>query len=210
MAFLSGVVNRLLGRKQPLPRDLTFKDERSFVAQKHSCPSCHAHLEAAELEDNLYVCPKCSHHHRIKARVRLDALLDADARYEIGSEVLPTDMLKFKDSKRYRDRLMQAQKATGEKDALVVARGRLKGREIVVAAFEFKFLGGSMGSVVGERFRRAVRIAVQDRIPLVCFSASGGARMQEALFSLMQMAKTSAALARMNGSTRGPALVRTP
>jgi acetyl-CoA carboxylase carboxyl transferase subunit beta len=162
------------------------------------CPGCDSVLYRAEVERNIYVCPKCSHHMRISARQRLEFFLDHDTVEEVAAGLEPQDPLKFKDSKRYRDRLMQAQKATGEKDALVVARGRLKGREIVVAAFEFKFLGGSMGSVVGERFRRAVRIAVQDRIPLVCFSASGGARMQEALFSLMQMAKTSAALARMN------------
>jgi acetyl-CoA carboxylase carboxyl transferase subunit beta len=134
---------------------------------------------------------------RIGARQRLELFLDPDTVQEIAAGLEPQDPLRFKDSKRYRDRLLQAQKVTGEKDALVVARGRLKGREIIVCAFEFKFLGGSMGSVVGERFRRAVRLAVQDELPLVCFSASGGARMQEALFSLMQMAKTSAALARM-------------
>jgi acetyl-CoA carboxylase carboxyl transferase subunit beta len=161
------------------------------------CPGCDSVLYRAEVERNVYVCPKCSHHMRIGARQRLELFLDPDTVQEIAAGLEPQDPLKFKDSKRYRDRLLQAQKVTGEKDALVVARGRLKGREIIVCAFEFKFLGGSMGSVVGERFRRGVRLAVQDELPLVCFSASGGARMQEALFSLMQMAKTSAALARM-------------
>jgi len=161
------------------------------------CPGCDSVLYRAEVERNVYVCPKCSHHMRIGARQRLELFLDPDTVQEIAAGLEPQDPLRFKDSKRYRDRLLQAQKVTGEKDALVVARGRLKGREIIVCAFEFKFLGGSMGSVVGERFRRAVRLAVQDELPLVCFSASGGARMQEALFSLMQMAKTSAALARM-------------
>jgi acetyl-CoA carboxylase carboxyl transferase subunit beta len=161
------------------------------------CPGCDSVLYRAEVERNVYVCPKCSHHMRIGARQRLELFLDPGSVQEVAPGLEPQDPLKFKDSKRYRDRLIQAQKATGEQDALVVARGTLKGRPIVVAAFEFKFLGGSMGSVVGERFRRAVRLAVQDEMPLVCFAASGGARMQEALFSLMQMAKTSAALARM-------------
>jgi acetyl-CoA carboxylase carboxyl transferase subunit beta len=167
------------------------------------CPGCDSVLYRAEVERNVYVCPKCSHHMRIGARLRLELFLDPGTIEEVAANLEPQDPLKFRDSKRYRDRLLQAQKTTGEQDALVVARGRLKGREIVVAAFEFKFLGGSMGSVVGERFRRAVRLAIQDNLPLVCFSASGGARMQEALFSLMQMAKTSAALARM-GEERVP------
>ena len=167
------------------------------------CPGCDSVLYRAEVERNVYVCPKCSHHMRIGARQRLELFLDPGGIEEVAPGLDPQDPLKFKDSKRYRDRLIQAQKATGEQDALVVARGTLKGRPIVVAAFEFRFLGGSMGSVVGERFRRAVRLAVQDEMPLVCFSASGGARMQEALFSLMQMAKTSAALARL-GEQRVP------
>jgi len=161
------------------------------------CPGCDSVLYRAEVERNVYVCPKCSHHMRIGARQRLELFLDPGTVQEIAGGLEPQDPLKFKDTKRYRDRLVQAQRTTGEKDAMVVARGRLKGREIIVCAFEFKFLGGSMGSVVGERFRRGVRLAVQDQLPLVCFSASGGARMQEALFSLMQMAKTSGALARM-------------
>jgi acetyl-CoA carboxylase carboxyl transferase subunit beta len=159
------------------------------------CPGCDSVLYRAEVERNVYVCPKCSHHMRIGARQRLELFLDPGSVQEVAPGLEPQDPLKFKDSKRYRDRLIQAQKATGEQDALVVARGTLKGRPVVVAAFEFKFLGGSMGSVVGERFRRAVRLAVQDELPLVCFSASGGARMQEGLLSLLQMAKTSAALA---------------
>jgi acetyl-CoA carboxylase carboxyl transferase subunit beta len=161
------------------------------------CPACDAVLYRAELERNLNVCPKCSHHMRIGARARLKAFLDPDAQVEVGASVSPEDPLKFKDSKRYRDRIAQAQKATGERDALVVLAGTLHGEGIVACAFEFQFLGGSMGSVVGERFRRAVDHCIAHGTPLVCFSATGGARMQEALLSLMQMAKTSAALARL-------------
>ncbi len=161
------------------------------------CARCRAVLYRAELERNLDVCPKCDNHVRIGARRRLDTFLDAEPRVEIGEEITPVDALKFKDLKKYKDRLLQAQKETGETDALVVMMGQVKKVPVVVAAFEFKFMGGSMGSVVGERFVRAVNAAIQDRIPLVCFSASGGARMQEALFSLMQMAKTSAALGRL-------------
>ena len=161
------------------------------------CPACDAVLYRAELERNLYVCPKCSHHTRIGARQRLNWFLDEGEKVEIGGRVQPEDVLKFKDSKRYKDRLAQAQKATGEKDALVVLAGRLLGNPIVASAFEFQFLGGSMGSVVGERFRRAVEHCIAQRAPLVCFTSSGGARTQEALFSLQQMAKTSAALARL-------------
>lgn len=159
------------------------------------CPSCDAHLYRNELERNLYVCPKCTHHMRIGARRRLDYFLDPDSVQEIGGSLEPVDPLKFKDSKRYRDRISQAQKNTGEKDALIAARGTLLGREIVACAFEFSFMGGSMGSVVGERFARAAVVSAETNAPLVSFSASGGARMQEALFSLLQMAKTSAALA---------------
>jgi len=161
------------------------------------CPGCAAVLYRAELERNLDVCPKCGYHNRIGARRRLDTFLDTEGREEIGAELMPTDPLKFKDSKKYRDRLTQAQKSTDETDAMVCMRGQLKGMGLVVAAFEFKFMGGSMGSVVGERFVRAANVALEQGIPLVCFSASGGARMQESLFSLMQMAKTSAALRRM-------------
>jgi len=161
------------------------------------CPACDAVLYRAELERNLNVCPKCSHHMRIGARARLQALLDPGPKLEIGALVQPEDPLRFRDSKRYRDRLAQAQKATAERDALIALAGRLHEEELVACAFEFQFLGGSMGSVVGERFRRAVDHCVAQRCPLVCFSATGGARMQEALLSLMQMAKTSAALARL-------------
>jgi acetyl-CoA carboxylase carboxyl transferase subunit beta len=161
------------------------------------CPACDAVLYRAELERNLYVCPKCSHHMRIGARERLEAFLDKETGVEIGATITPEDPLKFRDSKRYKDRLTQAQKATGEKDALVVLAGKVNDLPIVAAAFEFRFLGGSMGSVVGERFKRAVDHCIEHKQPLICFSATGGARMQEALFSLLQMAKTSAALARL-------------
>ena len=162
------------------------------------CPGCSAILYRAELERNLEVCPKCGYHHRIGARRRLDGFLDPDLREEIAAQLEPMDPLKFKDSKKYKDRLLQAQKQTGEKDALVVMRGKLKGLDLVAAAFEFGFMGGSMGSVVGERFVQGVNVSLEAGVPLVCFAASGGARMQESLFSLMQMAKTSAALARMS------------
>ena len=164
------------------------------------CPRCETVLYRAELEKNLNVCPKCSHHDRIGARERLDFTLDAEGRYEIGAEVAPTDFLKFVDSKRYKDRLDQAQKETGEDDALVVMQGTIKTVPIVCAAFEFRFLGGSMGSVVGERFVRGVHTCCQNNLPFVCFSASGGARMQEGLTSLMQMAKTTAALTRLSAA----------
>lgn len=159
------------------------------------CAACDAPLYRAELERNLHVCPKCGHHMRIGARERLQRFLDPDTGIEIGAGIRPEDPLRFRDSKRYKDRLTAAQKNTGEQDALVVLAGALEGMPIVSCSFEFQFLGGSMGSVVGERFRRAVDHAIRERCPLVCFSASGGARMQEALFSLLQMAKTSAALA---------------
>jgi acetyl-CoA carboxylase carboxyl transferase subunit beta len=162
------------------------------------CEECGAILYRAELERNLNVCPKCGHHRRIGARKRLEIFLDNHPRDEIGADLQPLDFLKFRDEKKYKDRLSAAQKATGEKDALVVMRGQVKGLPLVVAAFEFDFLGGSMGSVVGERFVRGVNACLEETIPLVCFSASGGARMQEALTSLMQMAKTSAALARLS------------
>ena len=161
------------------------------------CPGCSAILYRAEMERNLDVCPKCHHHNRIDARRRLDSFLDPEPREELAADLEPTDPLKFKDSRKYKDRIIQAQKQTGEKDAMVVMRGKLKGLDVVAAAFEFGYMGGSMGSVVGERFVRAVNAAVEIGSPLVCFSASGGARMQESLFSLMQMAKTSAALGRL-------------
>jgi len=162
------------------------------------CGGCSAVLYRRELERTMDVCPKCDHHHRIGARRRLELFLDSDGREEIGAELEPIDILKFKDSKKYKDRLVQAQKNTEEKDALIAMKGTLKGMPLTAAAFEFKFMGGSMGSVVGERFVRAANISLEERIPFVCFSASGGARMQEALFSLMQMSKTSAILARMS------------
>jgi acetyl-CoA carboxylase carboxyl transferase subunit beta len=161
------------------------------------CPKCENVLYRPELEKNLDVCPKCDHHMRVSARRRLDLFLDQEGRTEIASDLEPEDKLKFKDSKRYKDRLVSAQKNTGEKDALVAMEGTLNGMPIVAVAFEFSFLGGSMGSIVGERFIQAVNVCLEKRIPLVCFSASGGARMQEALISLMQMAKTSAGLERM-------------
>ena len=161
------------------------------------CPKCDAQLYRNELERNLQVCPKCDHHMRIGARQRLDFFLDPESMQEIAANLEPEDPLKFRDSKRYRERINIAQKNTGEKDALLAATGSLLGRPIVACAFEFAFMGGSMGSVVGEKFSRAADHAAENNIPLVSFSASGGARMQEALFSLMQMAKTSAALARM-------------
>jgi acetyl-CoA carboxylase carboxyl transferase subunit beta len=162
------------------------------------CDACNAVLYRSELERNLEVCPKCSHHMRISGRRRLETFLDEEPRIEIGAEIQPVDALKFKDSKKYRDRLVAAQKTTGEQDALIVISGQVKGVPLVAAAFDFRFMGGSMGSVVGERFVRAVNTCLQDGIPLVCFSASGGARMQEALFSLMQMSKTSAALSKLS------------
>lgn len=159
------------------------------------CPACDAQLYRTELERNLYVCPKCNHHMRIGARRRLNFFLDPDSQQEIAESLEPQDPLRFRDSKKYRDRISQAQKKTGEKDALIAVSGTLFGRPVVVCAFEFEFMGGSMGSVVGERFSRAARHSAESKMPLICFSASGGARMQEALFSLLQMAKTSAALA---------------
>ncbi|WP_250461856.1 acetyl-CoA carboxylase, carboxyltransferase subunit beta [Microbulbifer litoralis] len=161
------------------------------------CVKCDAMLYRPELERNLDVCPKCDHHMRIGARRRLDIFLDEDGREELATDVEPVDRLKFKDVKKYKDRLTQAQKKTGEKDALIAMRGTLQGKPLVAVAFEFAFHGGSMGYVVGERFTRAAQLALEERIPLVCFSATGGARMQEALISLMQMAKTSAVLEKM-------------
>jgi acetyl-CoA carboxylase carboxyl transferase subunit beta len=161
------------------------------------CPACDAVLYRAELDRNLQVCPKCSHHMRIGARDRLSRFLDEGPQQEIAAEVEPEDPLRFRDSKKYRDRLAAAQKHTGEKDALVVMSGALKGIGVVACGFEFRFLGGSMGSVVGERFLRGAEHCIEHRLPLVCFSSSGGARMQEGLLSLLQMSKTSAALSRM-------------
>ena len=161
------------------------------------CTSCNAVLYRAELERNLEVCPKCNHHMRVFGRKRLEIFLDDSPVEEIGANLVPFDKLKFKDSKKYKDRLIQAQKNTREKDALIVLKGKVKGVPVVAAAFDFRFMGGSMGSVVGERFLKAATTALEERLPLICFSASGGARMPEALYSLMQMAKTSAALTKL-------------
>lgn len=162
------------------------------------CNSCDAIIYRAELERNQEVCTKCDHHMRISARRRLEQFFDEEGRVEVAGNIESEDALKFRDDKKYKDRLIQAQKQTGEKDALVVMQGKVKGVGMVAAAFEFKFMGGSMGSVVGEKFVRAVNTSIEHNIPLICFTASGGARMQEGLFSLMQMAKTSAALTRLS------------
>lgn len=175
------------GRRHSIPEGLWSK-----------CDSCEQILYSADLTRNLDVCPKCDHHMRISARRRLEALLDAGSYQELGAELEPLDALKFKDSKRYKERLSAAQKSSGEKEALVSFQGALKGLPVVACAFEFSFMGGSMASVVGARFVRAVDAAIANNCALICFSASGGARMQEALFSLMQMAKTSAALAKLS------------
>jgi len=161
------------------------------------CDSCNAVLYRAELERNLDVCPKCNNHMRIFGRRRLELFLDNTPTEEIGANLVPFDKFKFKDSKKYKDRLLQAQRNTNEKDALIVLKGKVKGVPVVAAAFDFRFMGGSMGSVVGERFLQAANTALEEKIPFICFSASGGARMQEALFSLMQMAKTSAVLSKL-------------
>ena len=174
-------------RKSTLPEGLWSK-----------CPSCEAVLYATDLEKNAQVCPQCGHHNRLDARARIEMLLDPEGRFEIGAEVLPTDPLKFKDSRRYTERLSDAATATGETDSLVVMQGAIKSVSVVVAAFEFDFMGGSMGSVLGERFVRGVQTAVEQRLPFICVTASGGARMQEGLFSLMQMAKTTAALTNLS------------
>jgi len=161
------------------------------------CPACESVLYRSDLENNAEVCPKCGHHNRISARQRLDLLLDAEGRFEIGTEVVPIDPLKFKDSKRYSDRIKASQSEVNETDALIVMQGSIKSMPVVAASFEFRFMGGSMGSVVGERFVRGVEACLEQNMPFICISASGGARMQEGLFSLMQMAKTSAALTRL-------------
>lgn len=176
-----------VARKSSLPEGLWSK-----------CPSCEEVLYATDLEKNANVCPKCAHHNRLDARARIDLLLDAEGRFEIGAEVLPVDSLKFKDSRRYTERLLDAAESTGETDSLVVVQGELKTLPVVVAAFEFGFMGGSMGSVLGERFVRGVLAAVEQGLPFICVTASGGARMQEGLFSLMQMAKTTAALTKLS------------
>ncbi|MDX1455513.1 MAG: acetyl-CoA carboxylase, carboxyltransferase subunit beta [Gammaproteobacteria bacterium] len=187
-------------RKLVPSRINTSADQRRSVPEGvwTKCTGCSAVLYRAELERNLSVCAKCGQHMRIGARQRLEMFLDPQSGEEIGANVEPVDALKFKDSKKYKDRISASQKATGEKDALIAMQGQLKGMDVVATAFEFKFMGGSMGSVVGERFALAANRALENRCPLINFSASGGARMQEALFSLMQMAKTSAVLARMS------------
>ncbi|UUY07840.1 acetyl-CoA carboxylase, carboxyltransferase subunit beta [Pseudomonas sp. J452] len=186
-------------REKLIPSIMRSEVKKSSVPEGlwHKCPSCDAVLYRPELEKTEDVCPKCNHHMRIDARSRLDIFLDPDGREEIGAELEPVDRLKFRDSKKYKDRLAAAQKDTGEKDALISMSGTLLGMPIVTCAFEFSFMGGSMGAIVGERFVRAANVALEKRCPLVCFAASGGARMQEALISLMQMAKTSAVLARL-------------
>ena len=161
------------------------------------CPACESVLYRTDIEANLHVCPKCDHHMRIGARARLDALLDAEGRYEMGQEIVPVDALKFKDTKKYPDRIKAAMDDTGETDAMVVMGGAIHALPVVVACFEFEFMGGSMGSVVGERFVRGVHTAIEQKVPFICFTATGGARMQEGLLSLMQMAKTNASLTRL-------------
>lgn len=180
-------IKQVTERKKSVPEGLWMK-----------CPKCESVLYRSEVERNDEVCPKCDHHMRLSARKRLKAFFDEGSKVtEISAGVSPVDALKFRDQKKYKDRIVAAQRATGEKDALITQVGTIDGLEVVAAAFEFKYMGGSMGSVVGEKFVRAVNEAIARRCPLVCFSASGGARMQEALFSLMQMAKTSAALGRL-------------
>ncbi|MFA6311984.1 MAG: acetyl-CoA carboxylase, carboxyltransferase subunit beta [Sterolibacterium sp.] len=179
-------IKRAEGTRKSIPEGLWCK-----------CPACEAVLYSTDLESNQGVCPKCSHHHRLRARARLDLLLDAGGRFEIGAEVLPVDPLKFKDGKRYTDRLAAAHAETDEADAMVVMQGAIKTLPLVVACFEFEFMGGSMGSVVGERFVRGVKAAIEGQMPFLCITASGGARMQEGLFSLMQMAKTTAAVSQL-------------
>jgi len=164
------------------------------------CPACESVLYRAELERNLHVCPKCDHHQRITARIRLENFLDEDGRQEIAVDVQAIDTLKFKDSKKYKDRLTQAQKSTGEKDALLAMEGTVNGLPVVAVSFDFSFMAGSMGAVVGEKFVRAAKVALEKKMPLICFAASGGARMQEGLFSLMQMAKTSTMLAQLSNA----------
>ena len=179
-------INREASSRKSIPEGLWSK-----------CEACEAVLYRSDLDANCSVCPKCGHHQRIRARARLDVLLDPDGRSEIGDPVVPMDPLKFRDSRKYPDRLSSAAADTGEADAMVVMQGSIRSMPVVVACFEFDFLGGSMGSVVGERFVRGVEAALQQKLPFICFTATGGARMQEGLFSLMQMAKTTAAITRL-------------
>jgi acetyl-CoA carboxylase carboxyl transferase subunit beta len=180
-------IQRSEGPRRSVPEGLWLK-----------CPSCESVLYRTDLENNQQVCPKCDHHLRIRARDRLDKLLDPEGRFEIGQEVLPIDSLKFKDSRKYPERLTEAMEQTGETDALIAMSGAIKSVPVVVACFEFEFMGGSMGSVVGERFVRAVEVALESKVPFVSIAASGGARMQEGLLSLMQMARTTAVLQQLS------------
>ncbi len=184
--------------KRLLPKIKTFEKKGVPEGIWSKCSSCLAILYSIELERNLEVCPKCTHHMRLSARKRLDQFLDPEGRQELGTEVEAVDRLKFKDSKKYKDRLQASERSSGEKEALIVMRGKLLGLEVVVASFEFNFIGGSMSAAVGERFVIAAQAAMSAHIPLICFSTSGGARMQEGVFSLFQMAKTSAVLARLS------------
>ncbi|MBU3695362.1 acetyl-CoA carboxylase, carboxyltransferase subunit beta [Dechloromonas sp.] len=193
MSWLTKLLPPKIKREQGAPRRANLPE-----GLWSKCPSCEAVLYATDLQNNANVCPKCGHHNRLNARERLDLLLDGEGRYEIGAEVLPVDTLKFKDSKKYPDRLMEANQASGESDSLVVLQGAIKSMPVVAAAFEFDFMGGSMGSVLGERFVRGVQVAVEQKMPFISVTASGGARMQEGLFSLMQMAKTTAALTKLS------------
>ncbi len=189
-------------QKLMAPRIRTISTGKGKVPEGlwEKCDGCGAVLYGPELENNLMVCPQCGHHHKIRARKRLLALFDTGAAMEVFGNLEPLDPLKFRDSKKYKDRIVASQKATGEKDAMVAMQGSLKGRPLVACAFDFAFMGGSMGSVVGEKFTRCAELALAERQPMVCFSATGGARMQEGLFSLMQMAKTSAALGRLRAA----------
>jgi len=192
-------INKILPSIRSTGADGAGNKQRTSVPEGlwKKCPRCEAVLYRPDLERNLEVCPKCDHHLRITARRRIELFLDPEEQVELNADMEPVDLLKFKDLKRYKDRLTAAQKNTGEKDALIVVQGSVNGLEVVVAAFEFAFIGGSMGAVVGEKFTQAVNTCIEKKLPLICFSTSGGARMQEALISLMQMAKTSAALARL-------------
>jgi len=194
MAFFSGVVDRLLGRQQPLPQDITFRDERSFVAQKHSCPSCHAHLEAGELENNLYVCPKCGHHYRINPAERIRTLVDPGSFQEFSQEIQSVNAIGFPG---YEGKLSEAKAATGQGEAVTNGTATIDGRKVVLSIMNFKFMGGSMGSVAGEKLTRALLTGLEKQLPVVVFTTSGGMRMQEGIFSLMQMAKASAAIAQL-------------
>lgn len=187
--LLPSVVRTNLSEKKEVPEGLWIK-----------CAGCNEILYHAELQKNLYVCAKCNHHHRLSARERISQFLDETGQEEIAALLEPVDRLKFRDSKKYRDRIVQAQKSTGEKEALIVVKGTVGNQPVVVSAFEFKFMGGSMGATVGEKFVQGVNVAIKENRVYVCFTASGGARMQEGLFSLMQMAKTSAVLAKYAAS----------